>query len=91
MRTHDGKYVCLLSNYLKALYRFKKTRLLLTCAPIYELPSNISTMIYPKLENRIGLQERFFFISAMVLIFNVKTKYFARAFKLIGDFFLDIL
>ena len=52
LRTHDEKYVFSGKNTLfvpdleliKSLIKVKKKRLLLTCAPIYEIPSNINTM-----------------------------------------------
>ena len=52
LRTHDGEEVFSDKNilFVTALELIKtgQQRLLLKCAPIYELPSNISTMVKPK-------------------------------------------
>ena len=55
-RTHDEKKVFSGKNagfvpaleLIKSLILVIKRRLLLTCTPIYEIPSNISTMVPPE-------------------------------------------
>ena len=55
MRTHEGKMVfsdekigvMTALELVKSLKQVKEQRLLLTCAPVYALPSYISTMTRP--------------------------------------------
>ena len=47
LRTHEGKYYFSRQNIEFMTIKCLKQKLLLTCAPLSELPSNVSTMGFP--------------------------------------------